>query len=668
MLPLATFSQQKLNHKKIDSLLVALNTRTQDTAKADIYMALFEEYLEYDKKKSVFYNNKLLQLSKKSNYEYGLAVYNYHQLFLVDYDHAEDAIPYANKAAVLFLKCNDIEYYLYTQRFIIQFTSKKLGRTSAKNMILQTLPIALKNNFNEETGSLFTLLGRIYYDDDALSSALKCYKKALYYYNKNSNIDVDKSVLLLYMSFVYFDVKNYKQALYYLNILNNMGEKATLNIEIARNYIEMQEIKKALKVLTRNNKLEKTKFEGYVTTSLFSKIYLQEKKYNLAISNLNSIINIPTNKLIELGSYNILAKSFLKLKNFKKAKMFNDKASALAKSSKRQDLKVDFYLCKIELAEATGNYKEAFITQKEYTALNEKYFTKLNKDKINDLQIGFEVAEKDNNIKNLKIAELQKTNQINKQNTYITYGIIFIVFILFGIVIFIRFYRTIKKKNSLISINNTELENAKAQLEKSVQVKETLLKEIHHRVKNNLQLVMSLLYIQSKEKDKNMDDFLEISQSRIIAMALIHENLYQTEDLSKVDFKEYASSLTQSIIASYNNLQKDIQLIIEIDSIYIDIQTAIPLGLIINELISNAYKHAFVNDKKGIITLQLVQNENDFELVVKDNGVGMAEKKSTKKSLGLELVQQLVSQIQGSLQVQDILGLHYQIQFQNIAL
>jgi two-component sensor histidine kinase len=229
----------------------------------------------------------------------------------------------------------------------------------------------------------------------------------------------------------------------------------------------------------------------------------------------------------------------------------------------------------------------------------------------------------------------------------------------------LKLYRTIKKKNSLISINNTELENAKAQLEKSVEVKETLLREIHRRVKNNLQLVMSLLYIQSKEKDKNMNDFLEISQSRIIAMTLIHGNLYQAEDLSKVNFKEYASSLTQAIIASYNNLQKDIALIIEIDSIYLDIQTSIPLGLIINELISNAYKHAFVNDNKGIITLQLVQNENDFELVVKDNGVGMAEKKSTKKSLGLELVQQLVSQIQGSLRVQDISGLLYLIQFQN---
>jgi two-component sensor histidine kinase len=179
---------------------------------------------------------------------------------------------------------------------------------------------------------------------------------------------------------------------------------------------------------------------------------------------------------------------------------------------------------------------------------------------------------------------------------------------------------------------------------------------------------MSLLYIQSKEKGTNMDDFIEISQSRIIAMALIHENLYQTDDLSKVDFKEYASSLTQSIVASYNNLQEEIELQIDVEGIYLDIQTAIPIGLIINELICNAYKHAFKHNKKGIITLQLVQKENNYELVLQDNGVGRSEEKNLKKTLGIELVHQLVSQINGILQVQDDSGMRYQIQFQDITL
>ncbi len=178
---------------------------------------------------------------------------------------------------------------------------------------------------------------------------------------------------------------------------------------------------------------------------------------------------------------------------------------------------------------------------------------------------------------------------------------------------------------------------------------------------------MSLLYIQSKEKGMNMDDFIEISQSRILSMSLIHENLYDAGDLNKVDFKSYLHKLTHSIIGSNGNSAQNIQIQIEMENLYFDIQTAIPLGLIINELITNAYKHAFVNRSDGVINVTMKQKEDNFEIVVKDNGLGMTEKELTKKTLGQELVKQLVTQINGVLEIHNNLGMQYIIHFKNLS-
>lgn len=664
--PILFSGQESFNQEKVDSLYNELNRKKADTAKVNVYLELFEQYSSHDLKKSRLINIQIEQLSKKSNYELGIAFYNYNHILFYDFDHSIAALPYVEKASILFLKNKNIEYYLSSQSYIADVNFNFGNQKKAKRTIIETLPIAIKTNFNYQIGTLYTLLGRIYYEEGLLRMSLQNYNKALAFFNKDKlSIDL-KMMLYFFMSFTHIDLENYKQALFYLNTINSNKEEPSVNIELATTYIKMKDFKKALHFLLRNKKMKMTEFEGYNTVYLMSKVYLNLNQYKLAIANLNSIINLETNKNIQLNSYNVIAKSYLQLHNIKKAQEFNDKASYLVSCTNIEDARLDYYLCKSDIAIAAGDYKEALLSYKKCAALKEENFIKKNKDKITDLQLDFEVAEKDNNIKNLNVAQLKKTIQINKQTSYITYGLIFIVFIIIGLLLFLRVFNIIKKKNKLIGISNKKLENTQVQLEKSLHTKETLLKEIHHRVKNNLQLVMSLLYIQSREKETNIKDFLEISQSRILAMALIHENLYQTEDLSRVDFKEYVNSLTQSIVTSFNNLHQDIQLKIELQDIYLDIQTAIPLGLIINELISNAYKHAFVNHKKGTITLQLIQKETNYELTIKDDGVGINETVTRKKSLGLELVNQLVNQISGVLQIQNNAGMQYSIQFQNI--
>ena len=194
--------------------------------------------------------------------------------------------------------------------------------------------------------------------------------------------------------------------------------------------------------------------------------------------------------------------------------------------------------------------------------------------------------------------------------------------------------------------------------------KEILLKEIHHRVKNNLQIITSLLSIQSAFID---DDFLKTifsnSQRRISSMALVHEMLYQTENLSKINYKNYLKDLSDSIYASFDRPQ-NIRIKTQSNEIYFSIETAVPLGLIINEIITNSLKHGFKNiESGGIINIKLSAKEEEYTLLIGDNGVGFTEKRKFK-SLGLKLIKKLSIQLNATIERDDArAGTLYKITF-----
>ena len=202
-------------------------------------------------------------------------------------------------------------------------------------------------------------------------------------------------------------------------------------------------------------------------------------------------------------------------------------------------------------------------------------------------------------------------------------------------------------------------------LKSSLKEKEVLLKEIHHRVKNNLQIISSLLRLQSGYiKDKQALDIFQDSQNRVRAMALIHENLYQTKDLSKIEFSEYIRKLKQNLVRFYNI--KNININTNIEKIFLKLDTAIPCGLIINELISNSIKHAFKNTQKGEIHVEFITlQQGKYSLSVSDNGVGVAKNIDSlkKQSLGLELVWNLVEQLEGTIVYNSQLGTSFRITF-----
>lgn len=214
-----------------------------------------------------------------------------------------------------------------------------------------------------------------------------------------------------------------------------------------------------------------------------------------------------------------------------------------------------------------------------------------------------------------------------------------------------------------------ELENTNANLQKEIEIrktaeeqiknqlleKEVLLKEIHHRVKNNMQIIISILNLQvSFVKSGKIVEIIHDSQRRIKTMALIHEKLYQSKNIADINFSEYIRNLCDYLFSSYMSHETKVGYLIDSENINLDIDKTISLGLITNELVTNSFKYAFEEGKKGIVKIQLKKkDEKTLQFCISDNGKGFPENFDYRntKSLGLQLVCILTEQIEGKLKV-----------------
>jgi PAS domain S-box-containing protein len=220
---------------------------------------------------------------------------------------------------------------------------------------------------------------------------------------------------------------------------------------------------------------------------------------------------------------------------------------------------------------------------------------------------------------------------------------------------------------SLVAHDITDKKNTENQIKDSLKEKEVLLKEIHHRVKNNLQVISSILNLQSSfVSDERTLEILEESRNRIHSMATIHENLYLTTNFSSIDFASYLQNLTTKLISSYHITPITINLRTELTSINLLLDQAIPCGLLVNELITNAIKYAFINRSEGEIFIGLKENQGIIELKIEDNGVGLPSNFEIFKSnsLGLQLVSTLVEQLDGEIKILNEKGTKYLITFE----
>jgi two-component sensor histidine kinase len=220
--------------------------------------------------------------------------------------------------------------------------------------------------------------------------------------------------------------------------------------------------------------------------------------------------------------------------------------------------------------------------------------------------------------------------------------------------------RKIRKQSAEIAQKNK-------MIKKSLEEKELIIKEMHHRVKNNFQLITSLLDLGSDDiKDPQILEILDKGKSRIKSMSIINQKLYGNES-GLIQFDEFINLLVKELRFLYK-YDDNLDLKVAVNEIYFDVDTAIPLALILNELITNTFKYAFKNQSENILMISLKKNvNNNFELIVKDNGQGLDKDFSINslKSSGLKLVQRLVRQLQGKLELTNISGLQFKILFKD---
>ncbi len=216
-------------------------------------------------------------------------------------------------------------------------------------------------------------------------------------------------------------------------------------------------------------------------------------------------------------------------------------------------------------------------------------------------------------------------------------------------------------------IDITDRKKSANQLKNSLKEKELLLREIHHRVKNSLQLISSLLTLQAGEiEDKTIIERYKESENRIHTISLVHEILYASKDISDINIKDYLEILVDDLVNSYETHNIDIQ--IDTDKIKLGIETAIPLGLIINELISNSFKYAFQGIENCEIKVSIEKQKDSYRLIVSDNGRGLSDNIDIKNptTLGLQLIQALVTQLEGSMEVKVYKGTTFKINFKEL--
>ncbi len=225
-----------------------------------------------------------------------------------------------------------------------------------------------------------------------------------------------------------------------------------------------------------------------------------------------------------------------------------------------------------------------------------------------------------------------------------------------------------KKRNINYLYDITERKKAVNKLESSLTEKEALLREVHHRVKNNLQILSSLLNLQSDYVKEDSKDILLVTQSRIRSMAMIHSKMYNSTDLTNIHIKNYIESFVSDLFYLYGVDKRIITLNTDIEDLKMGIETAIPLGLIINELVINILKHAFPDNQEGTIDISLKSVDNIFILIIADNGVGLPENINPEdtKTLGLQLVNNLVDQLEGIIEISKNEGTAFKIKFKEV--
>jgi len=382
---------------------------------------------------------------------------------------------------------------------------------------------------------------------------------------------------------------------------------------------------------------------AFTFTSIGDAYYEAGKDLDNARINLlkaNELLQISSNQFTLAKNYLFLGEVELQDKNPQSAVVYLEKGLKILEGTDREDIRLDLLETLQQAYAELGMIQKAYEYLLEHKSLNKDLYAKDKLQSLEEMQTKYDTEKKEKliEIQNLQLDQQKK----DKQNLRIILSLL--IAGLISSTFFIWF--TVRSKN-LISKQNLIIE-------KSLSEKELLLKEIHHRVKNNLQVISSILTLQGRySNDPMIESAIKKGKDRVRTMALIHENLYKKDNLAGVNMNEYLSKLFKSLFNSYNVSGDQIQLELDIQDIHLDVDTVVPIGLAVNELITNALKYAFPDNRKGLIKISLLEDKKELVLTVKDNGIGIKETQNFDNStgFGFELINAFKAKLDAELKV-----------------
>lgn len=362
-----------------------------------------------------------------------------------------------------------------------------------------------------------------------------------------------------------------------------------------------------------------------------------------------------------------LSESYTATGQFSKARENLWQARQLLTQSQFPELWISYWKALWSCFDQQDMYDSASVAVKMYIAAQEALDKTNTVKRSQDLQLAYEsnlkeqaLQERQLEVRNLK---LLADEQRLYRNVILVAGVLLMLVVL---VLYIA-YRQRTESEEMFASKNRQIEEQSQIITNSLREKELLLREIHHRVKNNLQIVSSLLFLQSKKlTDKGAIEVMKEGQSRVQVMSLIHQKLYQqSKHLDEINFQTYFSDLARQIIHSAKTPGTQVQVDVETNNTRMSVDKAIPLGLIINELITNSLKHAFTDRDKGFIKIVIRQENDLIHLHYADNGAGAPDVDGMEKSdsLGMKLIRLLTSQLDGNLSISAKRGMMVDLTF-----
>lgn len=619
---------------KIDSLFQVLRTSKQDSNKVLLLYNLSREFFNSDIDRAEKYSNRALFLSERLGYKKGIAM-SYNNLGIINYYKAiyNIALTYHDRSLEIMSEIGN------RKGMAGSFNNKGAVYTQqgeyalAIEQYLNSIRILEEVNDQEGVGKSYNNIGLVYYLQGNYDQAEDYYSKALEILKPLKNHSVISDIMNN-LGIISFEKGEYEESLeYHFKSLD--GRAGTNNQRgMATSYTNIGDVYAAKEVIDKAMEYQKKALEIQEE--------LGDKK-----GMLSSIQGLARVQSLSGNSDQAL-------------KYMEDVISISSEIGAKKELR-DAYNEISEIYIRKGDYKKALSFKNRYAQMKDTLFSEQTQEIATNLETKFENEKKTKEIEILQRENEIQELQLGRNRILIISFTISLLLALVSVVLYARTNRDRKKAFSLLQKQNESIKKQKEE-------KEVLLKEIHHRVKNNLQVINSLIRLQCAYTDDQVAlDLFDECQNRIISMALIHEKMYESHDLSNVNIQEYIAELSQNLLRSYR-LHKNVELDIDVSVKTLTLDTLIPLGLLLNELISNSLKHAFLDDKEdGVITVKLDRDSSSgkFVLEIGDNGIGLPNDFTFNSALtlGIELVVTLSSQLDGTIERIEKPGSHFRIEF-----